>query len=70
MPWKANRRIRHDTMFMPYHWAECNTLVSADLDPLSRIPGFKYTPVAIEPVTTTIDLDRWNLAPNYSGKVS
>lgn len=70
LPWKANRRIRHDTLFMPYHWAGCNTLVSADLDPLSKIPGFKYTPVAIEAVTAIIDLDKWRLAPNYSGKVS
>lgn len=70
VPWKPNRRIRHDTLFMPYHWAGCNTLVSPDLDPLSRIPGFKYTPVRIDPATTTIDLSDWRLAPNYSGKVS
>ena len=33
---------------MPYHWAECNTLVASDLDPISKIPGFKYTAVRID----------------------
>ncbi len=59
VPWVSNRRIRHDTLFMPYHWAECNLLVADDLDPLSRIPGFKYTPVRIAPVEprSVVDLD-------------
>ena len=56
VPWRANRRIRHDTLFMPYHWAECNTLVARDLDPLAKIPGFKYTPVQIEAVLQDRDL--------------
>ena len=51
VPWVANDRLRHDTMFMPYHWAECNTLVAADLDPTSKIPGFKYTPVRVSVLT-------------------
>jgi len=54
--WTPNRGLRHDTMFMPYHWVECNTLVASDLDPLSRIPGFKYTPARIEPAVMSIDL--------------
>jgi assimilatory nitrate reductase catalytic subunit len=45
VPWRANRCLRPDTVFMPYHWSECNVLVAADLDQTSKIPGFKYTPV-------------------------
>ena len=56
VPWRANRGLRHDTLFMPYHWPECNTLVAADLDPQSKIPGFKYTPVAISSAEATLDL--------------
>ncbi len=51
MPWIANDDLREDTLFLPYHWVECNVLVAADLDPISKIPGFKYTPVALAPVT-------------------
>ncbi len=47
VPWKANDRLRADTVFMPYHWRECNVLVAADLDPTSKIPGFKYTPISV-----------------------
>ncbi|MFK8022462.1 MAG: molybdopterin oxidoreductase family protein [Ilumatobacter sp.] len=47
VPWRPNDRLRPDTVFMPYHWRECNVLVAADLDPVSKIPGFKYTPVAL-----------------------
>lgn len=47
VPWRVNERLREDTVFMPYHWRECNVLVAADLDPVSGIPGFKYTPVAL-----------------------
>ena len=49
LPWRANRGMRYDTLFMPYHWAECNVLVSRELDPASAIPSFKYTPIRIEP---------------------
>jgi len=48
--WKPNEGLRTDTVFMPYHWQECNTLVAADLDPISKIPGFKYTPVSLRPI--------------------
>lgn len=47
VPWRANDRLRRDTVFMPYHWRECNMLVADDLDPISKIPGFKYTPIAV-----------------------
>ncbi len=56
VPWRSNRGLRHDTLFMPYHWPECNTLIAADLDPQSKIPGFKYTPVAISGVGATVDI--------------
>jgi assimilatory nitrate reductase catalytic subunit len=32
---------------MPYHWRECNVLVGGDLDPTSKIPGLKYTPISV-----------------------
>ena len=50
VPWKPNERLRTDTVFMPYHWRECNVLIAADLDPTSKIPGFKYTPIRVSPL--------------------
>lgn len=47
VPWRPNDRLRADTVFMPYHWRECNVLVGAHLDPVSGIPAFKYTPVRL-----------------------
>jgi assimilatory nitrate reductase catalytic subunit len=47
VPWRPNERLRRDTVFMPYHWRECNVLVASDLDPTSKIPGFKYTPISV-----------------------
>ena len=47
VPWKPNARLRTDTVFMPYHWRECNVLIASDLDPTSKIPGFKYTPIRV-----------------------
>ena len=29
---------------------ECNVFVAADLDPTSKIPGFKYTPISVSPL--------------------
>ncbi len=52
VPWKANDRLRRDTVFMPYHWRECNVLVASDLDPTSKIPGFKYTPISVSRLRT------------------
>lgn len=51
--WSPNTALRNDTVFLPYHWRECNVLVAADLDPVSKIPGFKYTPVSLSPVEFT-----------------
>lgn len=48
--WVANDRLRPDTLFVPYHWEVVNRLVASQLDPISKIPAFKYTPVAVAPV--------------------
>jgi assimilatory nitrate reductase catalytic subunit len=48
--WSANPRLRRDTVFLPYHWPVANHLTAADqLDPASRIPNFKVTPVHVGP---------------------
>jgi assimilatory nitrate reductase catalytic subunit len=50
MGWSANSALRMDTLFLPYHWEVANRLTAADvLDPISRMPGLKYTPVRLEP---------------------
>ena len=44
--------IRHDTLFMPFHWAgqgRANLLTNPALDPFSRMPEFKTCAVRIEP---------------------
>lgn len=46
-------KIRKDTVFVPVHWTETqnvNRLVAGDLDPSSRMPGFKVTAVNVSPV--------------------
>lgn len=47
VPWTPNDRLRPDTLFLPYHWAECNELTSSEVDPIAAIPGLKFTPVGI-----------------------
>lgn len=45
--------IREDTVFVPFHWAEgqnVNKLISDNLDPACRMPGFKLCSVRIESV--------------------
>lgn len=49
VPWKEHDGLRRDTLFMPYHWPVANLLTADDLDPVSRIPGLKYTPVTMAP---------------------
>jgi assimilatory nitrate reductase catalytic subunit len=47
--------IRHDTLFAPFHWGgggSANRLVSAALDPTSRMPEFKVSAVRIAGVST------------------
>jgi assimilatory nitrate reductase catalytic subunit len=46
--------IRHDTVFMPFHWAgaaRANLLTNPMVDPLSRMPEFKVCAVRVERVT-------------------
>lgn len=47
MAWLANPELRADTLFLPYHWPECNRLVSPEVDPVAKIPSFKYTVVTL-----------------------
>ncbi|MEM9520212.1 MAG: molybdopterin oxidoreductase family protein [Actinomycetota bacterium] len=47
LPWRPNDALRPDTAFMPYHWAACNELVEATLDPECSIPAFKHTAVKL-----------------------
>ncbi|SEG81517.1 assimilatory nitrate reductase (NADH) alpha subunit apoprotein [Thermomonospora echinospora] len=44
--------IRHDTVFIPFHWAgegRANLLTNPALDPTSRMPEFKVCAVRVEP---------------------
>lgn len=55
--WAANPKLRKDTVFLPYHWPIANQLTAADqLDPTSRIPNFKVTPVQVCPVARSAPL--------------
>lgn len=49
--WSAT--IRQDTIFVPFHWADSqnvNRLVSQDLDPTCKMPGFKVSAVKVHPI--------------------
>jgi assimilatory nitrate reductase catalytic subunit len=51
---KWSETIRHDTIFVPFHWADSqniNLLVSKELDPACKMPGFKVSAVKVRPVT-------------------
>ncbi|KAB3541783.1 molybdopterin oxidoreductase family protein [Bacillus safensis] len=42
--------IRKDTVFVPFHWSKhqsINLLIDDQLDPHSKMPGFKYCPVQL-----------------------
>ncbi|MCW2877581.1 MAG: molybdopterin oxidoreductase [Sphaerisporangium sp.] len=45
---RVSRAIRHDTVFMPFHWEGANRLTNPALDPVSRMPEFKVCAVRIE----------------------
>lgn len=48
--------IRPDTLFAPFHWggaASANLLITATLDPTSRMPEFKFAAVRIVRVNAT-----------------
>lgn len=49
---KWSDKIRQDTVFVPFHWAESqnvNMLVGEDLDPFCKMPGFKVSAVKVVP---------------------
>nr|WP_078395718.1 molybdopterin oxidoreductase family protein [Shouchella patagoniensis] len=49
-------KTRQDTVFVPFHWGgqqNINRLVSANLDPDCRMPGFKVSVVKAEPLKQT-----------------
>ncbi|MFI8964902.1 molybdopterin oxidoreductase family protein [Streptomyces sp. NPDC053493] len=51
-PARITAAIRPDTVFMPFHWpgeGRANTLTSAVLDPVSKMPEFKVCAVRLEP---------------------
>lgn len=53
--WTPNHDLRLDTLFLPYHWEVANRLTASDvLDPTSRMPGLKYTPVRLEAVEPAV----------------
>lgn len=50
---KWSETIRQDTVFVPFHWADSqnvNRLVSQDLDPVCKMPGFKVSTVNVNPI--------------------
>lgn len=50
---KLTAAIREDTVFVPMHWGgiqTINKLTSEELEPASKMPGFKVCAVAIEPL--------------------
>lgn len=49
---KWSESIRPDTVFVPMHWADSqsvNSLIAEDLDPSCKMPGFKVCAVRISP---------------------
>ena len=55
-----NAGIREDTVYAPFHYAgagNANRLTGSSLDPISRMPDFKVTPVTLEPALTAVPLD-------------
>jgi len=53
---RLTRAIRHDTLFMPFHWGgdgRANLLTNPALDPASRMPEFKVCAVRVEPTGTS-----------------
>ncbi|RCG29739.1 nitrite reductase [Sphaerisporangium album] len=44
---RVSAAIRHDTIFMPFHWEGVNRLTNPALDPVSRMPEFKVCAVRV-----------------------
>lgn len=54
VPLQITETIRHDTIFVPYHWPErlaANQLTVRALDPMSRMPEFKVAACRVRPAT-------------------
>lgn len=54
---KVVKTIRPDTVFIPYHWPDqksANRLTQRALDPISKIPEFKFSAVKIEKVPNDV----------------
>jgi assimilatory nitrate reductase catalytic subunit len=50
---RVTDRVRPDTVFMPFHWSgpgSVNRVTSSVTDPVSGMPEFKVSTVAVEPV--------------------
>lgn len=50
---KWSEKIREDTVFVPFHWAEgqnVNLLVGEELDPFCKMPGFKVSAVKVKAI--------------------
>ena len=54
---RLTTEIRHDTIFMPFHWGgsgRANTLTNPALDPTSRMPEFKACAARLIPNATEV----------------
>ncbi|WP_082235187.1 assimilatory nitrate reductase catalytic subunit NasC [Halobacillus massiliensis] len=55
-----SEKIRKDTVFVPFHWGgeqNVNRLVSDELDPFCKMPGFKVTAVRAAPYLSRKAID-------------
>jgi NAD(P)H-dependent nitrite reductase large subunit len=55
LPARITPSIREDTLFVPFHWGDAqsvNRLTNPALDPISRMPEFKVCAVKAQPVAT------------------
>ncbi len=55
---KLSSKIRPDTLFVPFHWEEklaINRLMKPVLDPVSRMPEFKFATASITPVLEVLN---------------
>ncbi|NBE96546.1 nitrite reductase [Nonomuraea sp. KC401] len=48
VPARITAGVRHDTVFMPFHWLGANFLTNPALDPISRMPELKVCAVRVE----------------------
>ena len=67
---KLNPKIRPDTLFVPFHWdgeLAINRLMNPALDPISKMPEFKFAAASLAPVETlhvvSLQSDNQNAEP-------